>query len=66
MKRDRTARVVAVLRAPTSDRHIVVMVIGGKNVRLFLDFDSLAPLTKVDLTPDAPGAPSWADRKGEP
>jgi hypothetical protein len=57
---DHTARVVGVVRSATSDRHIVVMVIGGKNVRLFLNFDHLAPLTKVDLTPNAPYTPEWA------
>lgn len=48
---------MSVLRAQFSDRYMLRLRIGDSIVSLYFDWEYLAPLTKVDLTPDAPNAP---------
>ena len=45
------------LRAERSDRYKIRLRIGDSIVSLYFAWDWLAPLTKVDLTPDAPNPP---------
>jgi hypothetical protein len=48
-------------KSDVGDRYTITLNVMGRIVRLYLLPSELAPLTKVDLTPDAPNPPRWPE-----
>ncbi len=52
-------------KSDVGDRYTITLDVLGRIVRLYLIPGELAPLTKVDLTPNAPNPPRWPE-PGDP